>query len=262
MAGEAKTNQFLLSVGTVMIGDSAKTMELTPELNSIGLTKNVSVTVDMGFVDLTQGLDDQVVCSVNTRNQARVAAEVYEFTARNIAYANGLNATGTDFDANTATLELSADVTGAASDIDLVDASDLSAGDFFVIQGGESSDMVHVCKVDSIATNTVTLADGYTIPAGTAFAAATARVYKVHDLDVGGSKPQATFGVKIVGLMAKDQSPITLIFPKVKITNGLGVSLTNSDFSNMPFEFMPYALLPGDAYYADFAGKQGKILQR
>lgn len=266
MTGNAQTNEFVLSMGTVMVGPSDETMELNPTDHSIGLVKNVNITVDPQFVELTQGVDEQVVASVNTRNQARVSAEVYEFTARNLAYANGLNATGASYDANDDTLTLATTIDGVAEETEIElgagQGSSVAIGDFLVLQSGVGSDNVHVAKIGSIATDTVTVAAGYEIPIGQVFTAGTAKVYKVHDLPVGGGREDTTFGVKIVGLMSKTGEPITMIFPKVKVTNGLGIQLTNSDFSNMPFEFMPYALLPGDPFYADFPGQQGKILKR
>jgi len=266
MPGTAQTDEFILSTGTIMVGPSDKLMELTPSDHSIGLVKNVNVSTDPQFVELTQGIDEQVVASKNNRNQARISAEVYEFTAKNLAYANGLNATGTDYDVNETVMGLDSDIDGVAEattiDLKTGEGTNLVAGDFFVLQEGSNSDKVHVGKVESVTTDTVTLATGYTIPAGVTFDADLTRIYKTHQIALGGAREEVTFGVKIVGVMSATGEPITMLFPKVKVTAGLGLQLTNSDFTNMPFEFMPYTLLPGDAYYADFKGQQGKMLKR
>jgi hypothetical protein len=103
MPGESKTTEFLLSQATIMVGPQAKVFELTPALHGIGLVKNVQVTADIGFVELTQGLANQTVSSVNNMINTKISAEVYEYTARNLAYGAGLDASGSGFDPLTVT---------------------------------------------------------------------------------------------------------------------------------------------------------------
>lgn len=267
MSGEARSSEFLLATATVMIGPRAEVMELTPELHSLGLAKNVQVTTEPQFVSLTQGVESLEVSSVNVSNPARISCEIYEFTARNLAYGAGIDASGTDYDPITTSAILGAPVTTGGASLTLatgsVAANGIVVGSFLTIQDTAVGDKVHVGKVGSITGEVITLAAGYTMPTTMAFAVATTTVYRVRNIKVGSQLTRPLFGAKLVGTMPESGEPITLIFPKVRITRGLGLSFQNENFSNMPFEFMPQALLPADSFYADFGGtKSFSVLKR
>ena len=130
-----------------------------------------------------------------------------------------------------------------------------SVGDFLVIG---FADVVHVGKVSAKVTDTLTLATGYTMPTTAVFPVGT-QVYPIGSSTNGvvfaGTVPAVnTFGVKIVGILPATGAPVTLIFPKVRITKGLSINFQTNDFTNMPFEFDPWALLATDPYYSDFTG--------
>lgn len=263
MPGLAQTDQFLLSTGTVMIGPSSKVMELTPALHSVGLVKNVQTVADPQFVDLMQGVDNQLVYSVNTNNQVRVSMEVYEYTKRNLAYALGLDASGAAYDASSDEYTLNTAITtgGASVVLGSGEGADFAAGDFVVIQE-RGSDKLHVGKVASIATDTLTLATGYVMPSTMTFATATTVIYKVKAMSIGANNDVPALGAKVVGLLPQGKKPVTIIFPKIRITRGFSLSFQSDQFSNLPFEFVPFSPLPTDPFYADFAGKQAMVLRQ
>lgn len=254
MAGEAKTADFLLSTATLMIGPQSKVMELVPALHSVGLVKNVQMTTEPNFVTLTQGVQGVEVAAVNISNPARVSAEVYEYTGRNLAYGVGLDASGAAFDPIVGTIALGAAIASGGATVTLAAGGGASfqPGDFVVLQDTVNQDRIHVGKVLSKATDVLTLATGYVMPSTTTFAIATTAVYKVQNINAGTPPQSNVFGAKLVGVLPNDGAPITIIFPKVRITKGLSFSFQNESFSNMPFELQPMALLPTDAYYADF----------
>lgn len=258
MAGEAKTTEFLLSTATLMIGPQSKVMELNPTDHSLGLIKNVQVTADMGFTELTQGVNAQVVSSVNTSNNTKISGEVYEFTARNLAYGAGLDGSAAAYDAITSSFTLATAISNGSSTVVLGTGGGASfaAGDFVVLQDTANTDRLHVGKVASIATDTLTLASGYAVPTGTAFATATTTIYKVRAIKVGQVDSNETFGAKLVGIMPEGGAPVTLIFPKIKITKGLSMAFQQDNFANMPFEMTPYSLVATDPYYSDFTNKK------
>jgi len=266
MPGEARTSEFLLSSATVMIGPQAKVMELTPALHSVGLIKNVQVSAELGFTELTQGVQNQAVSSVNNSVQTRIGGELYEYTARNIAYGAGLDAGGAAYDTLTTQYALNAAIAaGAGTSIALASGgTDFTAGDFIVLQDTTIPDRVFIGKVASVATNTITLATGYGFTAeNTGWAVATTVAYKVRRVQVGSVAKQQRFGAKLVGILPESGEPVTLIFPKVAITKGLGFSFQTENFSNMPFEFTPYALVSTDPFYADYgAMKTWSVLRR
>lgn len=264
MAGEAKTSEFLLTTATVMIGPRDKVMELTPDEHSIGLVKNVQANAETGFTELTQGIQAQVVASVNTSNQTRISAEVYEYTARNIAYGAQLDGTDTKYDQITEQYALATAITTGGVSVALTAGSgaDFSPGDFLVLQDLNAPDRVHVGKVASITTDTLTLAAAYAMPADAAFAIATTAVFRVNALKIGSVAKQPVYGMKMVGLLPESGQPVTLVFPKVKITKGMNLAFQTDNFSNMPFEFTPYALLPADPFYSDFGSLKSWMLLR
>lgn len=257
--GLAKTSAFLLSTGTLMIGPSAKVMELTPDLHSVGLVKNLVTNSDPQFTELMQGIDNQLVYSVNTNNQVRVSCEVYEHTRRNIAYGIGLDASGIAYDESVQVATLASPATvGSTFTVGTGDGADFTAGDWVVIQQ-DDGDKIHVGKVASVAADVVTMASGFAIPTGVTYATGS-KVYIQKAMDLGASATMPALGAKIVGLLPQGNKPVAIVFPKIRITKGFALSFQNDNFANLPFEFVPYSPLPSDAYYSDFKGKQAKVL--
>lgn len=259
MAGEAKTNEFLLTTATIMLGPPAKVFELTPDLHSVGLVKNVQTSSDTSFTELTQGIQAQVVASVNTGNQARISAEVYEYTARNLAYGAQLDGSDAAYApiVNTSTLKTAITVGGNTVALNTGQGSDWGPDDWLVIQDTVAPDRLHVGKVLSVTSDTLTLTPTTAMPTTMAFGINGATVlYKVKALKVGSVAVQPTFGCKIVGIFPESGKPITLIFPKVKITKGINLAFQTDNFSNMPFEFTPYSLLPADPFYSEFGSQK------
>ena len=230
MAGEAKTTKFMLGTATVMLGPSAEVFDLTPEEHSVGMTKNVSITSEPAYTDLTQGVKNSNVFSVMTSNAVRAALEVYEYTAANMLYAQGLD--GSAFTAPTGA-SVSVGVTNAAAadiDVDTGDGANFTVGDYIVVEDG-AIDKVYVRQIASIATDTITVSPAFVnaIPAGSAVRASSL-------VAVGSKDDTAFLGCKIVGVTAENE-PMTLIFPKVRVTAGFN-----------------------DAQYATFNGSQGFAL--
>lgn len=256
MPGEARTTDFLLSTATLMVGPRDKLMELTPEKHSLGLIKNVQVTTDPQFVTLTQGVEAIEVASVNVANPSRISGEVYEYSARNLAYGSGIDASGVGFDPITTKAALGAPIAAGGDEVTLAAGSaataGIVAGSWIVIQDTNVPDRVFPVKVASITGDVVTLAAGHELPVDAAFAVATTDVYRVHNIQVGSQAKRPSFGVKLVGLVPETGEPVTLLFPKVRITRGMSLAFQTDNFANMPFEFSPQALVSTDPFYADF----------
>jgi hypothetical protein len=263
MPGDAKTTQVLLSTATLMVGPSANVMSLNPATHSIGLVKNVRVQTDMGFTDLTQGINNTIIMSVQTKFDAKIMAEVFEYTANNLAYAAGLD--GSTFTTPTAasySLVTAISAGGTSVVLSTGAGTDFSPGDYVILQDTLVTDRLFVGKVLSKSTDTLTLDTAYSIPVGMTFATATTIVYRANGIKAGTNSFQPTFGAKLVGILPSSGEPITLVFPKIKITKGLDLAFETNNFSNMAFEFTPYVPVVGDPYYADFAGKLYTVFKR
>lgn len=255
------TNQFNIGVSTVMIGPMKDVKNLTPEEHSIGLIKNFSLTSEVNEVTLTQGLRNTQVDSQVTGVTTRLSMEVYEYTAKNLAYAAQLSGENFTLTGNYA---LKTAITGGDSATSVVlknvpsaSQSDLAAGDTIAVQvtGEKDYDKVYLATVasaswesdsqedDSIGTLTVTLTSA--IPSGWNFAVDD-KVFFVNMIPVGSDEPQPYYGVKIVGILPNGNEPVTIICPKAKVSAGFNIGFTTDNYGNMPFEFTPYDLTKQD----------------
>lgn len=256
MAGEALTNAFMLGTATVMIGAQADLLNLTTA-NSIGLVKNVGMKTTPSFQNLTQGVKNTLVYSVMTQNDVKVEGEMYEYTAKNMTYALGLNGTAVTPQtiATTVATAVAAPTPPAlsAATLSVTSATGLAAGDFIFVQVG-AQDQVIVKKIVSITTNTLTLDSGFAIAIPL-----NSTVRKVNVLAVGSTADQPFMSAKIVGTMANGDE-IVLLLPKVRFTAGLNLAFKTGGFENIPLGLDVFDLVPSDPNYAFFqaVGPQGE----
>ena len=252
MAGEALTTSFMLGTATVMLGSQSLLRDLEPSLHSIGLTKGVTFNAEPTYTDLTQGVKNSLVFSVLTQNTVTASMEVYEYTAKNLTYALGLDASSTVTFTETGTTKL---VTAADSDtitLETGEGGDYSVGDWIMLQQG-IDDHILIRKVKTIVSDVLTLDKSVPtmLPIGV-------NVKKVNAIGVGSKVEQPFLGCKIVGTLA-DGSEMTMLLPKVRITNGFNVTFQTDDYANMPFELAVFDLVVADPNYAMFAGAQAMI---
>jgi hypothetical protein len=233
-----------------MLGKQADLMNLTTD-HSIGLVKNVTMKTTPGFTDLTQGVKNTLVYSVMTSNQTMVDGEVYEYTARNLSYALGLD--GSEVvaapAATTVATGLAAPVAPAltAAEVVMADVANLTAGEYATIQVG-TADQIFVRKIVSIdaGTKTVTFASGFpvAIPVG-------ATVRQMNVIAVGSLDDQPYMACKIVGTLANGDE-VVLLLPKVRVTSGLSMGFKTENFDNIPLQLQIYDLVATDPNYAMF----------
>jgi hypothetical protein len=249
MAGEAKTTNFMLGDATLMIGNQADLFTLNPAAHSVGLVKNVALSVDNQYIELTQGVKNTIVDSQITQSTAKVTAEVFEATAKNFRYGLGLSGTGltvtgvaTNLFSSAAAAATTAIVTGDVT-------SGYANGDWIEISEGE--DNVHIAKLSatpSVSTNTTLTFAGYAIPTGVTFTTA-AKVRKLAVTNVASVENQPYLSAKIVGKLANGEK-VTIMIPKMRIVQGFNLGFTSTDYGNMPFEMTPYAQVSGDVNFS------------
>lgn len=254
MAGEAKTDQFILSTATVMLGPQADLMKLDKS-NSIGLVKNFTISANASYTELTQGAKNTLVASVQTGNDVQCSMETYEYTAANIAYGLGLDGSVHEAAGVTPTT-VSGAVAEDATAVTVADGTSIAAGDW--IKFGEGDDLV-IGLVDSITTNNITLAQG----ASAAIAdGASATVMKA--VGVGSRDEQPYLSARIAGKLQNGED-ITILIPKLRITQGFSVTFTTDNFGNMPFQFGIVDQVNADPFFATFrdhaGGGQAAILK-
>ena len=268
MAGEARTQAFVLSSATVMIGQMSQLYDLNPAVNSIGLVKNFQASATPTYVDLTQGSKGNIIDSVMTNNQVKASMEVYEYTAANLAYGLGLDGsllvapTG-DYPCDTALIgSTTTPVYSATFDA----ATDVSAafpqGAWVMIQDINFPDHVHYAKLTaattaatngSVHTHTLTF-QGQGLKSGNNFPIGS-RIGVVNVVDVGSKDNQPYLAAKVTAILPNDNQPVTMLFPKIRVTKGFSISFSSDKFTDLPFEFQPYDVLPSDPFYADFVNR-------
>lgn len=252
MSGSAKTNQFVLGSATVMIGAPADLYDLNPTDHSIGLVKNFAITAEAEYLELTQGTKNQIVYSTLTSNPVRASMEVYEYTAKNLAYALGLNsapATLTD------TSAVAANVTAAATTFTVTagHGTKFAANDYVIIKKDNTDDFV-IRKVTNVSTDTITVDKA--LPAISSGAA----VLQVNRLDGGSKDDQAFYSAKVAAKLA-DGSAHVILLPKIRVTRGFNLQFTTDNYSNMPFEFTVYDPVSTDPHYNDFKNASFALFQ-
>lgn len=269
MAGNALTNQFNIGTATVMVGPMADVLKLTPEQHSIGLVKAVTLTSETNEVTLTQGIRNTIVDSQVTGVTSRVSMEVYEYTAKNLAYAAQLD--GSTYSTGQ-TMHLKTAITGgvSATSVVLKATSDVSSSfpkdTRIQIQatGDKKYDKVFIGvlasdSVYSAQDSTLTLTLTEAIPAGWSFKVDD-EVLSVSVIPVGSDRPQPYYGVKIVGILPNGNEPVTIIIPKAKVTSGITLGFNTDNYGNLPFEFTPYDLTAEDSSYSTFSDYGASVL--
>jgi hypothetical protein len=257
MAGEAKTNKFMIGEATIMIGPMANVFDLAPSTHSIGLVKNFAIQVESSNVELTQGVENVPVFSVQNGFSPSFSCEVYEYTARNLAYGLGLDASGAAYDelATSGPHSLTA-ATAAAAAIWAVSATHgFVVGDWLIAQMSE--DIIFTSKVTVVSVNNITTERA--APAAPAsWTTALTRIFRAKRID--GVSPGTNFvAVKAVVIMPLEKRPVTMYFPKVRITKGFSLAISTSDYGNLPFEFMPFPLVSTDTMYSSFPSGESFI---
>lgn len=248
--GLAKTSAFMLNTASVLIGSQANLFNLTPTANSIGLVKNFKISAEPSYTELTQGVKNTIVFSVLTKNAVRASMEVYEHTAKTLAYGLGLDgSTGYSVAAATTT---SGAVSPAATTIPVTSATGIAANDYIIINYG-SDDNTLVRRVTTVAALNLTVAAtpaGLTIPSGSL-------VQKIATVGIGSKVEQPFLSAMIIGGLA-DGTQGLIAIPKMRITKGFDLDFRTDNYGNMPFEFTIYDQVAADPFYAEFAGDQAR----
>lgn len=256
MAGLALTDNFMLSTASVMIGPVEDLHDLNPADNAIGLVKNFQINSEPSYTELMQGVKGSVVFSTMTANPVRASMEAYEYTARNLKFALGLD--GSTTNPMTINTTVATIVPASPAQKTLVLASgagaNFSPGDTILIDKNGDDDFV-IRKVVSKSTDTLTLDEFLpAIAVGTA-------VYKVNAIDVGSKADQPFLSAKIAGKLANGK-PAVILIPKMRITKGFAMAFSSENYGNLPLEFTLYDLVATDPAYAYFAGAQAKLFTR
>jgi hypothetical protein len=260
MAGTAKTSNFQFTMASVLIGPMASQLSLNTAAHSIGLVKGLTVTADTGFVDLGQGVQNQIVATAVNKFAVTAKCEVYEYTSRNLAYGLGLDGTqASQYVPIVSDYPLAAAVAAAATAATVTAnvATSFPINQFGYLQEG-TDDVCHVFKTSIAAAFTTTTAitfTGYPVPAAMSFDTAGGVIGAFNKVDSNPVLANQLFAVRIVGVTSDPtQRPVIIHFPKCKVMKGFTMGFENQNFANLPFEFEPLVPVSSDpGYTSDFS---------
>lgn len=269
---DVQTSTFLVSAATVMIGSyGTDVFSLTPANDSVGMVKNVKIGLDSSTLDLTNGIQQNLVDSVKTGVKLTVGFEGYEFSAKNLQRALGISGTtiqykrgqlATALSAAGTTLSITTNPVPGESATGITAIGDIPSGSLLLIQDPNQPDKVWPVLTTAAATGSgpfsVTIPAA---PAGMTFPIG-ANVWVANQLDMGSQAPLDYFCMKIAGTMTSNNKPVVGIFPKVKITKGFNVAFSETAYGNLPFEVSPYFLTASEVTgrLAEIGSKvQGKL---
>lgn len=257
MAAEARSTKFMLGVAEVMIGPRDKLHELNPAEHSLGLVKNFNADAQREKTSLTQGVQNTVIFERTTGVTSTASCEVYEYTPKNLAYALSLE--GSQFQAVTGTARTltapgvnNSDKTHTLTTDSPVDAQTLVIGGFVTIREPNDNNIT-LAKIQQVTPSLILQVD-----VGTKIFDTGSVVQACHVLDIGKSGESSEYAAKVVGQLT-DGTWVMLLYPRISITSGLAMAFQTDNYGNMPFEFTPMQLIPGDKYYSEFSGRLAKL---
>ncbi len=254
-----KTNNFQFSMATLLVGLPGTLRTLTLDANSLGLVKNVMIDSTQTTVELTQGLTNDIVASFVNDLKVKCTAEVYEYTARNIAYGMSMDGSQAGLSPMAPPTALAAAVLGGATTFTLTGDQTLQfpAGGLGYLQEGLDDAVFNFGVTSSVfatGITTVTITN-YPVPATMAFSTARGNAGGIVAIRGNSALSGNTYlCAKILGMQSHDKSPIIIVLPKIKILKGFSFHFDNKTPGNLPFEIVPYVPLPTDiGYDPDFA---------
>lgn len=249
--GTALTGRFHFSTATLCIAPMAEQKAINPLLHSVGLVKNLRLEGTPSKVDLTQGLQNDVVATQTNGMPITGSAEVYEHTSKNLAYGLSLDPAGIVEMA--APQGITGSVASSATTVTTAAGNSFGVGDWGYIQENRD-DQVHIFKVSGVAGSAITFA-GYPVPTGMSFSAG-ARVGRFNKINADPVQMDNNYAVRVIGIAVDQKTPISVHFPKCRITKGFGMGFSADNFSNLPFEWTPMTPVASDpGYDADFRDK-------
>lgn len=260
MPGLAISNDFMLGTATVMLGPVADLYDLNPTEHSIGLVKNFTANSAPAYTELTQGVKNSIVHSIMTANPVTCTMEAFEYTAKNLSYALGLEGAESVTENTVSTTLASKFTTGSPGlDLTVADSTGLTAGDYIMILSDNEDNFI-IRKLVTVTpgspddTLVVDMKIDKDIPNGSI-------VRKVNMIAVGSKADQPFYAAKVAGKLANGEEVVILI-PKVRIVKGFIVNFTTAAYGNLPIELTVYDLAASDTFYANFGGAQAQLFRR
>jgi hypothetical protein len=223
--GSPRTNKFKIGTAELRIGALTSANKLL-DTHSIGLIDSATVTVNQESVDLEGGFPKRLIDTAIVRQTAEITATLREYSRRNIntLLGNGVIAETTDVASTLANNE-----SAGSTSVELASASGIIAGDIVTIYPVGSPEKVSVCRVASVATNTLTLDDDtpmlYNGTAGDP-------VFLSRPVSIGSVQKTNYFSVMLIEKENATGRPVVWSFWKGAVASGMEVATNADDFAS------------------------------
>lgn len=225
--GSPITNKFSIGTAELRIGALTDANKLLPS-HSVGLIDSASLSVDQEAAELEGGFPRKLVDTAIIRQSASITAVLREYSRKNLftLLGEGVTATTTDF-----ATTVDAQATAGATSITVATGKGASftAGDLVTLYNVGSPENVSVCRVLSIATDTLTLDSG----TPTLFQYEVGDpIFIAYEVPVGAVSQTNYFSVSLVQKENSTGRPVVWTFWKGAIASGLSVETNAEDFAS------------------------------
>ena len=225
--GSPQTNKFKIGTCELRIGPLNLANKLL-DSHSIGLIDSATISINQESVDLEGGFPKKLVDTAIVRQTGEVTATLREYSRRNIntMLGNGVVSATTDV----ATTLASGAIAGATSvTVATGKGASFTTGDLITIYPIGAPHQVSVCRVLSVATDTLTLDSG----TPTLFAYSSgAVVFMSRPVAIGAITSTNYFAVMLVEKENSTGRPIVWSFWKAAVASGMEVATNADDFAS------------------------------
>ena len=229
--GSPVTNKFSIGTAELRIGPLTEANKLLSS-HSVGLIDSASLNVEQEAAELEGGFPRKLVDTAIIRQSASITATLREYSRRNIMtmLGEGVVASSTDY-----AVVLDAQSTIASGDIILPtgEGVNFSIGDIVTGYAAGKPEEVSVCRVASIATDTLTLDTGtpllFDLEIGDT-------VFLSHPAPVGAITQTNYFAVALVQKENSSGRPVVWNFWKGALASGLSMDTNAEDFASTEME--------------------------
>lgn len=226
--GSAVTTKFSIGTAELRVGPLTDAGNLDATF-SVGLLDSVSLSVEQEAAELEGGFPRKLVDTAIIRQSVSLTATVREYSRRNLRLLVGEGIGGVapvDF----ATTMDAGEILGSTTiDVPTGKGASFTAGDIITIYPTGYPEKVSVCRVVSIATDTLTLDAGtptlYAYDAGTP-------IFISRPIALGAVSQTNYFAVTLVQKENSSGRPLVWNFWKGAIASGLNLETNAEDFAS------------------------------
>lgn len=244
--GAPQTSKYKIGTAEVRIGALSNANKLTQAF-SVGLLDSVTVEATQTSVDLKGGFPKFLADTAIVEQAVTVTATLREYSRRNLKLMLGEGVEDVE-PADFQSMMADDNILGATTlDVTAADGASFTAGDLIIIYKKDVAEEVTVARVDSIATDTLTL-DTNT-PLLHAYNGTTDTVYVViaHAVPLGAIVKTSYFCMDVIESERATGRPLQWKFWKCALAAGMTVASNADDFASM--DFQAKALAPAAADY-------------